>query len=393
VAVLDRLPPAERADWLPRLERHNYRYVLAAPAAAAADDSALARLLTATIAEQIGSHRVDAPRHDSPDGLQLPLRLADGSPLTLQLRPPTAWISPGTAWLLLLQLLLLALATWWGVRLAVRPLSRLAAAANASHALQRHSVMLGPAPAPGREGSPGSPRITELGPQEVRLAARAFNAMQQRIEQQLAERLHLLAAISHDLQTPITRLRVRAEQVSDPALRDKLLADLQAMQGLVEEGLAYARTAQAAQEPLQPVDVNALVDGLVCDATDAGHDAQLSGRLDAPLITRVLALRRLLTNLIDNALKFGGAAEVQLRSAAGSVQIIVQDRGPGIPEAELQQVLAPFYRVDNSRNRDTGGTGLGLAIAQQLALALGGELSLHNRPDGGLEARLALPRG
>jgi signal transduction histidine kinase len=272
------------------------------------------------------------------------------------------------------------------VRLAVGPLSRLAAAANASHAGQ--AATLHPAgPATGQAG----PRIAELGPQEVVAAARAFNAMQQRIEQQLAERLHLLAAISHDLQTPITRLRLRAEQVSEPALRDKLLADLQAMQGLVEEGLAYARTAQAAQEPLQAVDLNALVDGLVCDAADAGHDAQLSGRIDTPLITRVQALRRLLTNLIDNALKFGGSAQVLLHSAPNLVQIAVLDRGPGIPEAALSRVLAPFYRLDSSRNRETGGTGLGLAIAQQLAMALGGDLSLHNRPGGGLEARLALP--
>ncbi|HSW06865.1 ATP-binding protein [Aquabacterium sp.] len=387
VAVLDRLPAAERSDWLPRLARQNYHYTLQPAGAAAPDDSALALLLASAIAGEIGAARVGPPvRGPDQATLQLPLRLADGGPLTLQLRPSTTWVSTGTALLLGLQLLVLAAATWWGVRLAVRPLSRLAAAADASHAGHDTGTLahISAGPLTGH-------RIDELGPQEVARAARAFNAMQQRIEQQLAERLHLLAAISHDLQTPITRLRLRAEQVNDAGLRDKLLADLQAMQALVEEGLAYARTAQAAQEPLQAVDLNALVDGLVCDASDAGHDAQFSGRLDAPLITRVQALRRLLTNLIDNALKFGGAAQVRLHTEAGRVRITVLDRGPGIPEAELTRVLVPFYRVDSSRNRDNGGTGLGLAIAQQLAMALGGELTLHNRPEGGLEARLALP--
>jgi signal transduction histidine kinase len=202
-----------------------------------------------------------------------------------------------------------------------------------------------------------------------------------------------LAAISHDLQTPITRLRLRAEQVDDPALRDKLLADLQSMQALVEEGLAYARTAQAAQEPLQPVDLNALLDGLVCDAVEAGHAAELVGELDRPLITRVQALRRLLLNLLDNALKFGGPGPVQVAIAPqpGMLHILVRDQGPGIPASELARVMRPFQRLEASRSRDTGGTGLGLAIAQQLAQALGGRLSLHNRPHGGLEARLELP--
>ncbi len=377
VAMLDRLPAAERAEWLPHLARPGYDYALRAPDATAADDSALARQLTASLAEALGAARVGpaVQATGGRGGLQLPLRLADGTPLTLQLHPPGAWISPTTTALLLLQLALLAAGTWWGVRLAVRPLTKLAAAADA----------LAPT------GPAGGAAIDEAGPQEVQQAARAFNAMQQRIAQQLAERLHLLAAISHDLQTPITRLRLRVEQLGDAAPREKLLADLQAMQGLVEEGLAYARSTQAAQEPPQTVDLGALLDGLVCDALDAGHAATLQGPAEMPLVTRVQALRRLLTNLIDNAIKFGGRADLQLQPEPHGCLIRVRDAGPGIPEAELARVMQPFYRLEASRSRDTGGTGLGLAIAQQLAQALGGRLSLHNRDEGGLEARLQLP--
>ncbi|MGJ7495544.1 ATP-binding protein [Variovorax sp. RT4R15] len=375
VAILDRVPPAERAAWLPRLARQNYSYALdtASPAAPAAEPSAqgLARI----VAAELGAARVGAILRGTGSDLLLPLRLEDGTPLILRLRPPAAMISTEAVVLLLVQLLFLAAATWWGVRLAVRPLQRLADAADALK--------------PGGNGAV----LAEAGPREVAQAARAFNAMQQRIDAHLAERQRLLAAISHDLQTPITRMKLRVEQVLDADQRSRLLSDLDGMQLLVEEGLAYARTSQAVREPLRAVDLNALLDGLVCDALDAGHQAELLGRHEAPLTTRVQALRRALTNLLDNALKFGGAAQVVVEVTAHEVHISVRDRGPGIPEAELAPVLQPFYRVESSRNRETGGTGLGLAIAQELALALNGRLSLSNRAGGGLEARLSLPSG
>lgn len=384
VAILERVPAAERAAWLPALARQNYRYRLQAPPAQATPSAhRLAAPLTASVDEHLGAQRsgpLSESRLDNEVLMHLPLRLSDGSPLTLELQPPRPGVSVLSLTLLLLQLLALAGAGWIAVRLAVKPVSQMARAAEGI-----------------RQGVGPSEVLHDIahGPIEVRQALRAFEAMQGRIEGQLAERLHLLAAISHDLQTPITRMRLRAEQIDSQPLRDKVLADLQAMQHLVDEGLTYARTAHAGTEPLRRVDLPALLDGLVCDAVDAGGDAVLVeplGLTSPALNTRVLALSRLLTNLIDNALAFGQRAEVRVSEAAGRVVISVFDAGPGIPPGDLERVFEPFFRVEGSRNRATGGSGLGLAIARQLALAVQAELSLHNRPEGGLEARLSLPR-
>jgi signal transduction histidine kinase len=165
------------------------------------------------------------------------------------------------------------------------------------------------------------------------------------------------------------------------------------MQALVEEGLDYARTAHAGVEPERPVDLHALLDSLVVDYQDGGHRVHWSGKHAAPLCTRPQALRRVVTNLVDNALKFAGAADIVLESSASCVAIAVQDRGPGIAPERLDEVLQPFVRLDVSRSRETGGAGLGLAIAQELATVLRGSLALHNRAGGGLEARLTLPTG
>lgn len=382
VAILDHLAPVDRAAWLPRLARPNYRYVLG-PASATlptleARYRGLAAPLSGSVTAELGRLRVGELQQAATPvagqvDLLLPLTLADGSPLTLHLSPPRLTISPSSLGLLALQFLGLALAAWAAVRLTVRPLARLSSAARALTA-----------------GRPGPP-LLEDGPREVAQAAQAFNAMQTRIGEQLTERMQLLAAISHDLQTPITRMRLRSEAIIDEHLRARLLADLSDMQALVEQGLMYARTAQAALEVARSIDLHALLDGLVCDAVEAGHRVELLGRYPAPLCTRVQALRRLLGNLIDNAIKFGGRAQVQVSSTAAQLCIAVSDRGPGIAPAELVAVLQPFYRIDSSRSRDTGGSGLGLAIALQLSLSLGGRLELLNRAEGGLEARLTLP--
>jgi signal transduction histidine kinase len=164
------------------------------------------------------------------------------------------------------------------------------------------------------------------------------------------------------------------------------------VQVLVREGIAYARSTQGVSETSRATDLHALLDSLVCDYIDAGRSVRIVGRYDRPFVTRPHALRRIITNLTDNALKFATDVEIFAESKPpGRVSIIVRDRGPGIHPHELKAVFQPFHRVENSRNRETGGTGLGLAIAQQLTMALAGDLTLSNREDGGLEARLSLP--
>lgn len=397
VAILERVPTAERASWLPRLARRNYRLVLGEPRAGAASQTRLARQMGAAAAGALGREvvAVDGPvqgavpgldsgaddgagwREGTPVSLRLHLALADGTPLAVELAEPRMAVSPWVVAVLAAQLALLALLTWFAVRLATRPLARLAQAADAL--------------------APGSaPRwLPETGSREVAQAAAAFNAMRRRIDGHLAERMRILAAVSHDLQTPITRMRLRADLLDDTALQAKLQADLDAMQALVGEGIAYARSAHGGAEAPCAVDLHALLDSLVCDYADAGQAVALAAPAAGQgitLQTRPQALRRVLTNLVDNALKFAGQADIAVElDGAGGLFIDVRDRGPGIPEDQLQAVLQPFYRIEGSRSRDTGGTGLGLAIAHELARALGGELSLANREGGGLRARLWLP--
>ena len=375
VAILDRLPAAERAAWLDRIERRNYRYRLGPGPQGAPARDAEAQQVADVVAQALQPARaVTATAPSAGGAFQLHLPLGDGTPLTVELTPPVMAISPWVLAALATQLVLLAIATWFAVRLATRPLTALAQASDA----------LGPE----LRGAP----LPEAGPAEVARAAAAFNAMQRRIADQMAERVRILAAVSHDLQTPITRMRLRAEMLDNAELRDKLQADLAAMQALVQEGIAYARSAHGEAEAPVRVDLDALLDSLACDWRDAGHALALIGRVGRPVVTRPQALRRIVTNLVDNALKFASEVEVAVDTdAAGNLDIAVRDRGPGIPPAEIDAVLQPFYRVEASRNRTTGGTGLGLAIASQLATALGGRLTLANRSGGGLEARLTLP--
>jgi signal transduction histidine kinase len=253
-------------------------------------------------------------------------------------------------------------------------LARLAEAANAL--------------APGLATQP----LPETGSTEVAQAAAAFNAMQRRIDGHLAERMRILAAVSHDLQSPITRMRLRVDLLDDAELREKLHGDLAAMQSLVGEGLAYARSAHSGVEAPRALDLHALLDSLACDYADAGQMVAFAGCAGLILRTRPQTLRRVLINLVDNALKFAGEVEMAVHLTSDDrICIDVLDRGPGIAQSELQAVLQPFYRLEGSRSRDTGGTGLGLAIAQQLSQVLGGELALSNRSGGGLQARLRLP--
>ncbi|MGZ3239248.1 MAG: ATP-binding protein [Burkholderiaceae bacterium] len=377
VAILEKVPSAERAGWLDLLERKNYRYTLNSTQNTAPLQSALAQTVNTAVTHALGARytvSVTTPPHASENKQQdIQLRLADGTPLTVHFTLSTMSLSMWVPVILFIQLAILAVFTWLAVRLATRPLEQLAHAAD----------MLG--------ADLKADPVPENGPMEVARAAAAFNAMQRRIADYLAERIQILAAVSHDLQTPITRMRLRADLMDDSRQRDKILGDLGAMQMLVEEGIAYARDAQGITEAPCRTDLDALLDSLVYDYLDAGQVLRFTGRFGHPLMTRPHALRRIITNLVDNALKFGSDVEISVRAKpSGDVSISVLDRGPGIQEAELKAVLQPFYRVEGSRNRETGGTGLGLAIAQQLAVALDGTLTLSNREGGGLEANLSL---
>ncbi len=378
IAILERAPKDERSEWLKLLDRPNYRYALGEKMQGMPARSPQAETVLTMLARQLGPrYRVTASAPDNAtDPLQLSLHtaLTDGTPLTVELMPPRMSVSPWVAAALTLQLALLALFTWIAVRIATEPLSRLRRAADA----------LG--------SDPNGVPLPEDGPDEVARAAAAFNAMQRRIADYVAERIRIVAAISHDLQTPITRMRLRADLLDDEALRHKLHSDLHDMQVLVEQGIDFARASRDTVEPICATDLHALLDSLICDYTDAGEQISLTGDAGAPVLTRPRALRRIVTNLIDNALKFGREVEVDIGQDAGKIVVSVLDRGPGIPLEKLQSVMQPFVRLEESRSRDTGGSGLGLAIAGQLAATLNGTLTLSNRTGGGLQAQLSLPQ-
>jgi signal transduction histidine kinase len=200
----------------------------------------------------------------------------------------------------------------------------------------------------------------------------------------------MLAAITHDLQTPLTRMRLRLEKVSDSELQERLIGDLSAMQAMVREGLDLARSMDTT-ESMQLLDLDSLLDSVCDDAADASQAVTLSGRSGMALLGRPLDLRRCLGNLIDNAVKYGQQAQVTADRVNGAARIRVRDAGPGIPQAEQTRVFDPFYRVETSRSRESGGTGLGLTIARNIAEQHGGSIALANHPEGGLEATLILP--
>jgi signal transduction histidine kinase len=306
--------------------------------------------------------------------LQAHLKLSDGSPLTIDITPRA--IMPLAAWLpyvFTVQMLFIGMLAWLAVRQASRPLADLAAAADALDPLKR------------------GPALSVKGPTEVAHAAKAFNAMRDRIAHFLEERVQILAAISHDLQTPITRMRLRADLSDDSPEKTKLLRDLAELEQLVQDGIAYSRSSHGNGEKASRIDIASFIESICYDYQDTGKAVSFVDLVSGTTITKPHALRRILTNFIDNALKFGGTAEVGAARVQGKgIVISVSDRGPGIPEDQIEAVLQPFFRLEHSRNRDTGGSGLGLAIAQQLATALGGSMRLSNREGGGLVAEVHL---
>ena len=236
-----------------------------------------------------------------------------------------------------------------------------------------------------------SPSIDETsGPSEVRQASKVFNQMQARLKQQMEERNRFLAAVSHDLRTPLTRLKLRAENIDKQELRSDVQNDINEMAAIIDTTLDYLR-GDAQPEATCLLDICALVHSLAEDAKDCGDVVAVSGNA-LPLRLQPLAIRRCLNNLIENALRYGERAVIEISETDDDVVIAIRDAGPGIPEDKLDAVFAPFYRLDDSRSRHTGGIGLGLSIARDMAKKQGGDVTLKNAPNGGLIATLVLPK-
>ena len=237
-----------------------------------------------------------------------------------------------------------------------------------------------------------APAIPEVGPVEVRRTAHAFNEMQNRIRRFVEDRTQMLAAIAHDLGTPVTRLRLRAEFVEDEELREKMLRDLDDMQHMVASTLSFIRE-DTTSEPQETVELGSLLARVCDDIQDTGSDVTLNELPRWVLLEcRPAALRRAIANLVENAVKYGALARVTLHLEEDTIVIRVDDEGPGIPETFQEDAFQPFHRLDASRNLDTGGTGLGLAVARTIARAHGGDIMLSNLSQGGLRAELRLPR-
>src|SRR5450830_502000 len=302
------------------------------------------------------------------------IAMTDGQVLKLSVLPPRAPAPTGhNEYAVFLPFLLcVAILAYLVTRMTVRPLKQLAQAAKDLGNDINH------------------PPLGLAGASEIRQASAAFNAMQARIRQYIAQRTEMLAAITHDLQTPLTRLRLRLEKVDDEDLRQKLIGDLSAMQAMVREGLELARSMDTT-EATHSLDVDSLLDSVCADASEGGQKVALHGSASVAVLGRPMSLRRCLVNLIDNAVKYGHQADVFVERLAGAVRIRIRDTGPGIAADELARVFEPFYRIETSRSRESGGTGLGLTIARNIAEQHGGTITLLSHAKGGLEVTLLLP--
>lgn len=257
-------------------------------------------------------------------------------------------------------------------RVATAPLRRLAEAAR------RFSMTMEPA------------RLDETGPYEVRTAIESFNHMQECVQDGLKERSRILASVTHDLQTPLTRLRLRLEQVADQNIRFNLINDLILMQRLVQDGLDLAQNNES-REPWSCVEIDSLLSSIAEDAIDLGSPVRFTGGCKAICRVKPYALMRCLNNLIDNAVKYGGGAELSCLQEGASIAIVVRDHGPGIPDAALETAFVPFHRLAGGRDIGPPGTGLGLAITRGQARTFGARVSLSNHAEGGLSACIQLP--
>ena len=324
-----------------------------------------------------GMSDMPAMRPFMPSGLMFltQVQLRDGSWVAFDTQLPQGPAS--TPWRLLLTLLVLLLTvlvlSYAAVRWMTRPLAVLACAADAL----------------GKDIN--RPPLPETGPTEVRRAAHAFNIMQSSLVRFIQDRTRIFAAMSHDLKTPITRMRLRTELLEDADLRQRFDKDLREMERMVTHTLDFMRGLETPQVA-RPIDITALLESLQADNQDMQREVLIEGRALAPYVGDPERLKRCVSNLIDNAILYGRLARVIVEDSPAALTLRIRDQGPGIAPDELGKVFEPFYRLEASRSRETGGTGLGLGIARNIARAAGGDVTLRNHPDGGLEATLHLPR-
>jgi len=301
-------------------------------------------------------------------------RLADGSWLNF-VTPLAAfrpfWMTPIFLAIVVTTSIVLAISIW-AIRRAIQPLSMFAGAA------ERLGMNV------------NAPPLSESGPREVRRASHAFNEMQGRLQSFVRDRTQMLAAISHDLRTPITRLRLRAELVEDREQKEKMLSDLEDIQSMIAATLVFARD-DFAEEQQRTFDLAVLLRDICEEFQDLGSIVAFEGPAHANALGRPMALKRAFSNLIENAVKYGGGGGVSLRVQDKSFITLIEDSGPGLADADRQRVFEPFYRVEVSRSRETGGVGLGLPIARSIIRGHGGDVSLRNRPEGGTCAEVVLP--
>ena len=312
--------------------------------------------------------------HRGPDWFTASVALADGRWLNVSVSPPPVAPGWGLAFVsvfLLSALGIAAVAVFMGRRIA-KPMRGLASAA-------------------GRLGRGEEVEdLTEAGPVETRETVRAFNLMRERLDRYVRDRTAMLAAVSHDLRTPITSLRLHAEFIGETETRAKILAALDEMQGMTEDALAFIRE-DTRREETRTTDLHALVDSVAADLADLGHEIAVADTDRVVVACQPAALRRALRNLLENAAVYGGRATARIEQDDTEIRVVIEDDGPGIPEADLDRVFEPFVRLEASRNRDTGGSGLGLAIARSIVRGHGGDIALENRVEGGLRAMIALP--
>jgi signal transduction histidine kinase len=289
-------------------------------------------------------------------------------------RPPPPPFWEGTSFLSMsLTALILSSLLILMVRRITRPLAQLAVAAD----------RLG-------RGEAGPP-LAEYGPRDIQETIRAFNHMRARLERFVQDRTRMLAAISHDLHTPLTALRVRAELIEEVDTRNKICATLDEIQHMTEATLAFVRE-DAVQEDTRLLDLDALVQSVCDDLSDTGKDVTFSGPGKLPYRCRAVSFKRALRNLVENAVTYGQCARVTLTEAQDALAITIDDDGPGIAAPDQERVFEPFVRLETSRSRDTGGVGLGMAIARSIVRSHGGEITLANRPQGGLRVTVHVPK-